>query len=86
MVQDKINEKMLAASSTIQKVAGRFLEERSLTKIEVDEFYAICRVQLRQYMTDVDVITQPKLIELGQGAIDITFTRSTDPTARSSKT
>ena len=37
-------------------------------------------------MVGKDIITQSKLIELVQGAIDIAFTRTTDPAARSSKT
>ena len=71
LVQDTINEKMFTARSTIQKVAGRLLEKRNLTKVEVDKFYAMFGLQLRQYMTDMDVITQSKLTELVQAAIDI---------------
>ena len=53
------------------------MEERNLTKPEVEEFYSMFVLQLRQYMTDKDNITQSKLIELVQDAIDITFTGST---------
>ena len=45
MVQDKINEKMLAARSTVHEAAGRLLEEQNLTKPEVEEFYKMFGTQ-----------------------------------------
>ena len=54
------------------------MEERSLTKPEVEEFYVMFGAQLRQYMTDKDNIARSRLIDLVQDAIDVTFTGSTD--------
>ena len=84
MVQDKINEKMLTASSTVQKISGRLLEERSLTKAEVEIFYRLFGTKLQQYMTDRDEATQSRLIDLMQDAIDMTLTSSESTSADSS--
>ena len=74
---------MLAASSIVQKVAGRVLEERDLAKPEVEEFYKIFGAQLQQLMAAKDDITQSKLIDLVQDAIDMTSTGSTGQAASS---
>ena len=83
MVQEKVNEKMLTVSSTGQKVAGRLLEGRDLTKTEVEVFYRLSGTQLQQYMVDKDNITQSRIIDLVQDAIDMTFTSSTGQAASS---
>ena len=85
MVQDRVNEKMLTASSTVQKISGRLLEERSLTKTEVEIFYRLFGTKLQQYMTDREEATQSRLIDLMQDAIDMTLT-SSDPSSADSST
>ena len=62
------------------------LRERDLTKVQVDEVYVIFGAKLGQHMGDKEIMTQSKLTELAQDAVDIALTRTTDPTARSSKT
>ena len=74
MVQDRVNDKMLTTRARVQKVAGRLLAERNMTKTEVDEFFAIFGVQLRQHITDKESTTQLTLIELAQDAIDVALT------------
>ena len=84
MVQDKVTKKMLTASSTVQKIAGRLLEERSLTRAEVEIFYRLFGTKLQQYMTDREEATQSRLIDLLQDAIDMTLTSSGGPTSEPS--
>ena len=64
MVQDRVNDRMLAASTAIQTVAGRFLEKRDLAKVEVDKLYAIFGAKLRQHMADKEIIAQSKIVKL----------------------
>ena len=83
-MQDKVNEKMLTASSTVQKITGRLLEERSLSSTEVEIFYRLFGTKLQQYTTDREEATQSRIIDLLQDAIDMTLTSSGGPTSEPS--
>ena len=75
-IQEKVNSKLLTASATVQKVAGRLLEERNLDKTEVHEFYATLGEKLRQYMSDKESMIQATLIHLTEDAVDMALCRS----------
>ena len=64
-------------------VAGRLLEERDLTKADVEVFYKLFGAKLQQYMVDKDKIIQSRIIDLIQDAVDMTFTSSSDQAASS---
>ncbi len=69
---DKTNANMTIASTEQQKLAPKILDEKVLTKEELDSCYNTFGKILRTHMEGCDSITSTEVLKLLEDAIDMT--------------